>query len=68
MGAIKKAHELRVDEGSVQKIQENHETMQKLTSQLKEKQEQMNSMNDSEIFEEVESNHRDCLTFPAKLQ
>ena len=42
---MKRAQELRVDEVSVQKLRENHETIQKLTSQLPEMQEQMNSMN-----------------------
>ena len=37
-------------------FKENHETIQKLTSQLQEIQEQMNSMNDSGEFQEVESN------------
>ena len=47
MGEMKRAQELRVDEFSVQKLRENHETRQKLTSQLQEVQEQMNSMSDS---------------------
>ena len=36
MGEMKRAQELRVDEVSVQKLRENHETVQKLTSQLQE--------------------------------
>ena len=40
MGEMKRAQELRVDEVSVQKIRENHETLQKLTPQLQEMQEQ----------------------------
>ena len=44
---MNRAQELRVDELSVQRLRENHETIQKLTSQLQEMQEQMNSMNDS---------------------
>ena len=44
MGEMKRAQEQRVDEVSVQKSRENHETIQKLTSQLQEMQEQMNSM------------------------
>ena len=40
----------------VQKLRENHETTQKLASQLQEMQEQMISMNDSGEFQEVESN------------
>ena len=39
------------------KIFKNHETIQKLTSQLQEIQEQMNSMNDPGEFQEVESNY-----------
>ena len=45
IGEMKRAQELRVDEVSVQKSRENHETIQKLTSQLQEMQEQMNFMN-----------------------
>ena len=54
---MKRAQELRVDEVSVQKLRENHETIQRLTSQLQEMQEQMNSMSDSGEFQEVESNY-----------
>ena len=57
MGAMKRVQEQRVDEISVQKNKKNHETVQKLTSQLQEMQEQMNSMNDSGFFQEVESNY-----------
>ena len=57
MGEMKRAQELRVDEVSVQKLMENHETFQKLTSQLQEMQERVNSMNDWGEFQEVESNH-----------
>ena len=46
----------REDEVSVQKLRENHETIQQLTSQLQQMQEQMNSMNDSGDFQDVESN------------
>ena len=49
MGEMKRAQELQVDEVSVQKFRENHETIQKLTSQLQEVQEQINSMNDSGV-------------------
>ena len=52
-----RAQELRVDEFSVQKLRESHETIQRLTSQLQSMQEQMNSMSDSGEFQEVESNH-----------
>ena len=37
--------------------EKDHETIQKLTSQLQEMQDQMNSMNDSGEFQEVESNY-----------
>ena len=39
MGEMKRAQELRIDEVSVQKLRENHETTQKLTSQLQQIQE-----------------------------
>ena len=54
---MKRAQELRVDEVSVQKLRESHETIQRLTSQIQEIQEQMNSVNDSEEFQEVESDY-----------
>ena len=57
MEDMKKAQELRVDEVSVQKLRENHETIQKLTSQLQEMHEHMNSMNDLGDFQDVESNY-----------
>ena len=51
MGEIKRAQEHRIDEVSVQKLRENHETIQQLTSQFQQMQEQMNSVNDSgDIF------------------
>ena len=56
VGQIQRAQEQRVDEVSVQKLIENHETIQQLTSQLQQMQEQMNSMNDSGDFQDVESN------------
>ena len=46
---------------SVQKLRESHETIQRLTSQMQEVQEQMNSMNDSGEFQEVESNHSEIV-------
>ena len=66
MGEMKRAQGLRNDEFSVQKLRESHETIQRLTSQMQDLQGQMNSMIDSEEFQEVESNHSggDCLTFP----
>ena len=42
MGEIKRAQELRVDEFSVQKLRESHDTIQRLTSQIQELQERMN--------------------------
>ena len=56
MGEIKRAQEQRIDEVSVQKLRENHETIQQLTSQLLQIQEQLNSMDDSGDFQDVESN------------
>ena len=68
MGEMKRAQELRVDEFSVQKLRESHETIQKLTSQKHEKQEQMNSMTDSGEFQEVESNISGRLSYvPSQL-
>ena len=63
VGEMKRAQELRVDEVSVQKIRENHETIQQLTSQLQEIQEQINSMNDSGEFHDVGSNYCGRLSF-----
>ena len=63
MGEVKRAQELRVEEVSVQKSKEIHETIQKFTSQLQEMREQMNSMNDSGEFQEVESNHSGRLSY-----
>ena len=57
MGEIERAQERRIDEVSVQKLRENHETIQQLTSQLQQMQEQMNSINDSWDFQDVESNY-----------
>ena len=45
----------RIDEVSVRKLRENHETIQQLTLQLQQMQEQMNSVSDSGDFEDVES-------------
>ena len=57
MGEIKRAQEHRVDEVSVQKLRENHETIQQLASQLQQMQEQMSSMSDSGDFQDMESNY-----------
>ena len=56
MGKMKRAQIQQVDEFSMQKLRENHETIQQLTSQLQQIQEQMNSMNNSGDFQDVESN------------
>ena len=40
----------------MQKLIENHETIQQLTAQLQEMQDQMNSLNDSGDFQDCESN------------
>ena len=52
MGEIQRAQELRVDEVSMQKLRENHETIQQLTLQLQQMQEQMSSMSDSGDFQD----------------
>ena len=53
LAKMKRAQVQPVDEMSIQKLRENHETIQQLTSQL---QEQMNSMNSSGEFQDIESN------------
>ena len=63
MGEMKRAQELRVDEVSVQKLRENHETIQKLTSQLRDMQDQRNFINDSREFQDVESNYSGRLSY-----
>ena len=63
MGEMNRAKELRVDTFSLQKLWESHESIQRLTSQLQEMQERMNSMNDSWEFQEVESNHSGKLSY-----
>ena len=63
MGEMKRAQELRVDEISVQKLKENRETIQKLSSQLREMQDQMNSLSDSGEFQEMESNYSGRLSY-----
>ena len=45
------------EELPLQKLKEIHETIQKLTSQLQEMQNQVNSVNDSGEFQEVETNY-----------
>ena len=56
MGEIQRPQEQLIDEVSVQKLTDNHETIQQLTSQLQRMQELMNSMNDSGDSQDVESN------------
>ena len=58
-----RAQELRVEEFSDQKLRESNETIQRLTSQLQDLQEQMNSVNDSGECQEVESNHSGRLSY-----
>ena len=57
MGEMKSAHGLRVDEFSVQKLRESHETIQRLSSQVQELQERMNYLDHSGKFHEVESKY-----------
>ena len=47
MEDLRRAQELRVDEFSVQKLRESHDTIQQLTSQIQELHERANCMNDS---------------------
>ena len=67
MGEMKRAQELRVDEFSVQKLRESHETIQRLASQVQELQERMNYLNDFREFHEVESNESEHFShFPSQ--
>ena len=69
MGELKTAQELRVDKYSVQKLIESHGTIQKLTSQVQELQERVDCMNDSGLFQDIESNYSGIfLTFPVNQQ
>ena len=69
MGELKRAQEFRVDEFSVQKMRESHDTIQRPTSQIQELQERVSCMKDFGEFQDVESN---CsgrfLTFPVNRQ
>ena len=56
MERMKRAQVQQVDEFSIQKLRENHETIQQLTSQLQELKEQMNSVKSSGEFQDIESN------------
>ena len=53
---MKRAQVQQVGEFSIQKLRENHETIQQLSFQLQQLQEQMNSMNSSGEFQDTESN------------
>ena len=57
MEELRRAQELRVDEFSVRKLRESHDTIQKLTSQIQELQERVNCMNDPGEFQDIESNY-----------
>ena len=57
MGEIKRAQEQRKDEVSVQKLRENHETIQQLISQVQQMQVQMISASGFGDFQDVESNY-----------
>ena len=57
MGKMKRAQLRQVDEFSMLKLRENHETIQQLTLQLQRMQDPMNSMNDSGEFQDIESNY-----------
>ena len=48
--------QVQVHECSIQKLRKNHETIQQLTFQLKQIQEQMNSINSPGEFQDIESN------------
>ena len=54
---MKRAQVQQVDEFSMQKLRENHETIEQLTFQLQQIQEQMNSMFSSGEFQDIESNY-----------
>ena len=72
IGEMKRAQEQRVDEVSVQKLRENHETIQKLTSQLQE----MQGCKNKWILWMIRANLKkwnqitvgDCLAVPVSLQ
>ena len=53
---MKRAQEQQIDEMSVQKLRENHETFHRLTSQLQQLQDLMNSMSSSGDFQDIGSN------------
>ena len=51
---MKRAQVQQVDEMSIQKLRQNHETIQQLTSQLQQLQEQINLTNSSGEFQDIE--------------
>ena len=53
---MKRAQVQQVEEMTMQKLRENHETIQQLTSQLQHWQEHMSSMNSSGELQDIESN------------
>ena len=57
MEKMKGAQVQQVDEFSIQKFRENQGTIQQLTFQSQQLQEQMNSMNSSGEFQDIESNY-----------
>ena len=57
IGKMNGAEELRVDEFSMQKLTENHWAIQQLIFQMQQMQEQMNSMNGSGEFYNIESKY-----------
>ena len=63
VGKLKRAQELRVEEFSLQKLRESHDTIQRLTSQMQDRQGQMSAMDDPGEFQEVESNHSGRLSY-----
>ena len=54
---MKRAQVQQVDDFSIQKLREKHETMQLLTSPLQQLQKQLNSVNSSGAFQDIESNY-----------
>ena len=51
------------------KLRENHDTIQRLTSQMRELQERVNCLSDSGEFQVVDSNYSGkILTFPVNQQ
>ena len=55
VGEMKRAHEMRIDEFSTNKLRESHATVHELTSQIQELQERMNSSSESREFQDIES-------------